>query len=154
MGNSNNSLTTEESPGQPANSFNSIWERWGKQQAWRQKLEEQATRKALDIPDDDMKIDVDRSVTNTGLSSLGALGLGLGAAVLGGGIPTALMLGAGLLNKLTPSQSTAESTKTLESIKSIEKIPDKDYRIRFFDEDMKPVPVDQAPAFTPSKKEE
>lgn len=34
--------------------FEFMWQRWGKNQDWRSKLEEKAAHKALDIPEDDV----------------------------------------------------------------------------------------------------
>ena len=87
------------------------WHLWQKNQEWREKLQKKATYKALDIPEEnDVNINVDKS--QNGLSSLATVGLAAGSALLGGGIPTALMLGSGLLNSASNNSSIKESTTT------------------------------------------
>lgn len=87
-----------------------------------------------------MNIQVDRSVKNAGVSPLLTAGLVTGAALLGGGIPTALMLGSGLLNSAAKSSDSSES-KTVES-----SVKTEGYKIQFYEErDGKLVPTNIDP---------
>lgn len=151
MPESNNpSPTSVEAPGLGSTSFDNLWTRWGKQMDWRQKVEEQATRKALDIPGDDMNINVDKSVKSSGVSSIAALGLAAGAALLGGGIPTALLLGSRFL-ATTPSQSkesNTTSTTTTQVAPQPVVPPPTAYQVQFFDDQMQPLHIDRLP-FSP-----
>lgn len=71
-----------------------IWKRWGKWMDWECKVAEQATRKALDLPNDDMNINVDKS--RKGIGALGAAGIALAASLIPGGA-----LAWSLFNKAT-----------------------------------------------------
>lgn len=77
---------TEQSPSpQKANPHDFLWPHWLRSQEWRQSLERKATHKALDIPDDDMQIKVDKSNSNNGIGALGAIGIAAAASAVPGG---------------------------------------------------------------------
>lgn len=138
-------MTDSSNPSEPKviSPHESLWARWGRQMDWRQNVEEQAVRKALDLPDNDMNLTVDKSVktNNSGVSPLVAAGLGVGGALLGGGIPTALMLGSGMLSSVgneSVSKSVESTVKTESAV------------IQFYEEDAEgniaPVNIDRIPS--------
>lgn len=56
-----------------------FWTLWRRNHQWRDKLNEQMARKALDIPDDEMNI----TTNKTGIGTAGALGIAAAAGIPG-----------------------------------------------------------------------
>lgn len=149
-----------------------LWRRWGRKVDWQNKVEEQVVRKALDIPSDDMNLNVDKSTHNQGLSSLATLGLAAGAAIMGGGIPAALLFSSllgpssGLSDSpsqslpvpppaaVSDSKSDSDTTKSESSESRTVEIKETDAVIKFFREDAEtgelvPIDIERAPAPVP-----
>ena len=69
---------------QPDNGPNNmLWPRWGRNADWRDNLEKRATHKALDIPEDDVNISVQKGMGWKELAIVGALA---GAAAWAGSL--------------------------------------------------------------------
>ena len=66
-----------------------IWPLWFKKKEWQDRVEEEAVRKSLDLPGDEVNI----TNTKTGISTAGAMGI----AAVAGGIPTIGMIASSLL---------------------------------------------------------
>lgn len=108
----------------------SIWRRWGRHQDWAQKVEEQAVRKALDIPDNDLNIDASKTQTGAGTGALAA-------AALAGGFPATILavaLGIGAMRGPSTTTSPMQSA-----------VPDSEYEVRFYDKDGKLIDVPRLP---------
>lgn len=97
----------------------SIWPNWANQQEWQNKLHEQAVRKALDIPSDDMQIVQNK----TGIGTAGAVGIAAAA-----GIPSALTAGALALSLMGGSGEAPQPPPPTS-------VSDSEYTVRFFDKD-------------------
>lgn len=88
-------MTEQQSPSlgdglAPNGELQGWWKRWGRRQEWQDKLHQQVLRKSLDIPDDDMNVQVDKRVDN----SKRGVGMGaLTAAMLLAGVPPMLLAG-------------------------------------------------------------
>lgn len=96
-----------------------IWPRWGRNQAWRDKVQEQMIRKSLDIPENDMQ--VHQSTKNgMGWKELAVIG--------------ALVGGAGYAGK-TLATSSATATSTPAAVAPAEPSGKASGTIRFFTED-------------------
>ena len=103
----------------------SIWPNWANQQEWQNKLHEQAVRKALDIPSDDMNIVQNK----TGIGTAGAIGIAAAA-----GIPSALTAGALALSLMGGSGEAPQSPEPPA-------ISDSEYQVLFYDKDGNPIVV-------------
>lgn len=106
-----------------------FWTLWRRNHQWRDKLNQQMLRKALDIPDDDMNI----TQTKTGISAAGAMGIATAAGIPG--ILAAAALGYALLKSQPPSVPPVAPPAALD-----ENIL-REFEILFWDRDGNPVPV-------------
>lgn len=105
-----------------------LWPRWGKNQAWKDRLYKAAAHKSLDIPED-MNI----SNTKTGIGALGAVGIAAAA-----GIPSAIaagILGYAMMGKPDVAANQPSHPSASEPGMS-------DYEILFYDKDGQPIRVD------------
>jgi hypothetical protein len=103
----------------------SIWPNWANQQEWQNKLHEQAVRKALDIPSDDMQIVQNK----TGIGTAGAVGIAAAA-----GIPSALTAGALALSLMGGGSEAPQAPEPPA-------ISDSEYQVLFYDKDGNPIVV-------------
>ncbi len=88
----------------------------------KEKLHLRAAHKALNIPEDDMQINANR----TGLGPLGAIGIALVSSLVPGGFLLWSLLGQAASQLPTPNAS---------------KPPDSEYEVRFYDKDGKLINV-------------
>jgi len=68
-----------------------FWKRWGKRSDWQDKLYKKAAHKSLDIPEDDMQINANRS----GIGGKAAMGIALAS-----GLPVAVVAGMLIWNQI------------------------------------------------------
>ncbi len=106
----------------------SIWPNWANQQEWQNKLHEQAVRKALDIPSDDMQIVQNK----TGISTAGAVGIAAAA-----GIPSALTAGALALSLMGDGKEAVPPPPPPTT-----SVSDSEYDVRFYDANGNLIPVE------------
>lgn len=106
----------------------SIWPNWANQQEWQNKLHEQAVRKALDIPSDDMQIVQNK----TGIGTAGAVGIAAAA-----GIPSALTAGALALSLMGGDGETKAPEPPPAA-----SVSDTEYDVRFYDANGNLIPVE------------
>jgi hypothetical protein len=107
---SSNSSTTSNNPNNPANAPEGVlqafsqfmYPNWQRQLDTNHSIGEDLVRKSLDLPKDDMNVNIDRSVR--GISGLAALGMMAGTAVATGGTSLLLPLALGLFNQATNPQ--------------------------------------------------
>lgn len=97
-------------------------------QRWKDKLYKRAAHKSLDIPEDDMQINV-----NKGLGTVGALGIA-GMAGLPGAILAALLV----MSKFGGEPSAPSAGSPPPSAQSLQ---DSEYQVRFYDKDGNLIPV-------------
>lgn len=107
----------------------SIWPNWANQNEWQNKLHEQAVRKALDIPSDDMQIIQNKS----GIGTAGAIGIAAAA-----GVPSALTAAALAYSLMG---GTSESPKAPEPPPATS-VSDSEYDVRFYDANGNLIPVE------------
>lgn len=115
----------------------SIWPNWANQQEWQNKLHEQAVRKALDIPSDDMNIVQNKS----GISTAGAVGIAAAA-----GVPSALAAAALAYSMAgnTPEAPVAQPQAV--------SVSDTEYDVRFYDANGNLIPVEHISQLEGAKK--
>ncbi len=106
----------------------SIWPNWASQQEWQNKLHEQAVRKALDIPSDDMNIVQNKS----GIGTAGAIGIAAAA-----GVPSALAAAA-----LAYSMAGGTSEAPAPQPSPAASVSDSEYDVRFYDANGNLIPVE------------
>lgn len=104
----------------------SVWPNWANQQEWQNKLHEQAVRKALDIPSDDMNIVQNK----TGIGTAGAIGIAAAA-----GVPSALAAAA-------LAYSMAGGSPEVPTAPPQAAVTDSEYDVRFYDANGNLIPVE------------
>lgn len=77
--------------------------------AKKEKLALRAAHKALDIPDDDMNINAQRTQTNHGISTMGAIGIAIAA-----GLPTVLLAALMYFRGGVPTPATPAPTPAIQ----------------------------------------
>ena len=87
-----------------------IYPRWTANAIWRDKLAEKATKKALDIPDDDVNINTRSGMTWKELAVLGVIALGCTA--LAGDALRPVISPSGVNNNVTVPQAPAPAPVT------------------------------------------
>jgi len=101
-----------------------LYGEWLRNSRWRDKVHKQATLKALDMPEDEMSVSVQQGMTWKELAVIAALVVGIGGVALS------------LATKPAPAPPPP-----VPAIQPAEDLADRDYEIRFFDADGKPVNV-------------
>ncbi len=103
-----------------------LWPLWFKNQVWRQKVEEQTVRKALDIPDNDMNI---KTTTNSGIGAAGAVGIAAAA-----GLPGLALAAASIFGGSSTPTPTPPATPPVQPPAAVSPA-DSSYDVLFYDKD-------------------
>lgn len=101
-----------------------IWPLWFKNQEWKQRIEEQAVRKALDIPANDLQI---TNNTQSGIGTAGTVGLVAAAGLPGLALAAASIFG-GSSTPTPPATPPAQPPAAVSPA-------DSSYDVLFYDKD-------------------